>query len=93
MAATQWDVPTLVLVVKSTVTRCVNENRPRSVAVPVPSVVTTMLVGVGSESVSVPSIVPLKGTSCCAAVETAVGDDVTDAPKDWTDGGLVGDVV
>jgi hypothetical protein len=58
-----------------------------------PSVVTTMLLGVGSESVSVPCIVPLRGTWCCAAADTASGDDVKDAPVDGTDVGLVGDVV
>jgi hypothetical protein len=57
----------------------------------------------GRVIVSLPSNVPLKGTWCCAAGETASGDAVEDAPiddavegapiDDGTDVGLVGDVV
>jgi hypothetical protein len=43
---------------------------------------------------SLPSNLPLKGTCCCAAGETASGDAVADAPiDDGTDVGLVGDAV
>jgi hypothetical protein len=49
---------------------------------------------VGGVTVSLPWNVPLKGTWCCAAGETASGDAVEDAPiDDGTDVGLVGDVV
>jgi hypothetical protein len=93
LAATQRDVPALVRVAKLTVTSCVNENRPRCVAVPVPFVVTTTLAGVGSESTSVPVIVPLKGTCRCASPETPGSGDVTDAPTGGPEVGLTGDAV
>jgi hypothetical protein len=52
--------------------------------------VTTIEVGVGSESLSVPCIVPLNGTWFCDAAEMAGDDDV---PDDVMDGTVVGDVL
>jgi hypothetical protein len=79
-------------VAKLNVTRCVNENCPKRVPIPEPSVVTTIVLDVGSESVSVPCIVPLKGTCFSAAAATACDDDVTDGAMDGVDVGAVGDV-
>jgi hypothetical protein len=59
---------------------------------PEPSVITTIVLDVRSESVSVPCIVPLKGTCFGAAAATTSDDDVTDGATDGVDVGAVGDV-
>jgi hypothetical protein len=53
-----------------------------------------LVVIVGGATVSLPWNLPLKGTWCFPADETASGDAVEDAPiDDGTDVGLVGDVL